>query len=169
MLLTLWGLRFTSRYYPTFLYFPFTCFIFFCICGFHKSFQSKWIPKYLTVSCWGICVLFSVTGGHVSLLVIKVTCLFVRLAFICHILVHYSSWNWCSCNVSDATPRYSSDRQMPEWLYLQRSLSLCLGLWRVCYKQWVENCSNTLPCAKPECMKLWDCTLLEMAVLQIWF
>jgi hypothetical protein len=42
-----------------------------CLC--HVSRLSRCKPRYLTSSAWGSCSLYMCTGGHVALLVVKVT------------------------------------------------------------------------------------------------
>ena len=58
-----------------------------CLC--QVSLWSRWIPRYFTSSAWGKYSLFNLTGGHVILLRVKVTCTdFASFAFILHVFNH---------------------------------------------------------------------------------
>jgi hypothetical protein len=53
------------------------------------SLRSRCVPRHFTSSGWSRCLLFNLTGGHVMLLRVKVTCTdFALFAFILHVFNH---------------------------------------------------------------------------------
>jgi hypothetical protein len=61
-------------------------------CVFHVSLRSRWMPRYLTVLSWGMCLPFKWTTGQSSRFRVKVTCVdLVPFACMCHRFDHFSN------------------------------------------------------------------------------
>jgi len=69
---------------------------------------SRCMPRYFTSSACGSCSLFNWTGGHVSLLRVKVTCTdLVSFDFILHVFNHDWMAFRCNCSLCVASSGFS--------------------------------------------------------------